>query len=172
MRCSAVEKRISAYMSDELPERECRQIEAHLQTCANCKNEYDALVRTCSALRRWEDREPSAGFLHTVRERIARNEGRETYGRSGVDAFIRKTKQRFVYPVWTTVLRAAAVIVLLLFTLGTHVPWATKESVWHLGKRPQGTSGGVREIRVNFNFLQVGLEERQGRLALKTRFGS
>ena len=159
MRCSAVEKRISVYVSDELPEQERRRIEAHLQRCANCKNEYDALVRTWSALRRWEDREPSPAFLHTVRERIARNEGREAYGRSIVDAFIRKIKQPSVYPVRTTVVRVAAVILLLLFTFGTHVQWATKESVWHLGKRPQGTSGRVREIRVNFNFLQVGLEE-------------
>src|SRR3954469_4698625 len=68
MNCGRVSNQLSAYIDRELTGVEMLHIRRHLDGCAACCDEYDALCRMKMALGRLRSAEPKSEFVrHTAR---------------------------------------------------------------------------------------------------------
>jgi anti-sigma factor RsiW len=66
MRSHLATKRLSAYLDDELPERELRLVEAHVSACATCRSRLHGLRLVVSDLHRMPAVEPPPSSARSV----------------------------------------------------------------------------------------------------------
>jgi anti-sigma factor RsiW len=71
MRCRPVRERMSEYLDGELPPRERVAIEAHLEGCAECRAEAEALRQAEDGLKTLAAVEPAPDLSEDLRRRIA-----------------------------------------------------------------------------------------------------
>jgi hypothetical protein len=69
--CDPTRERLSALLEGDLPGEEEEAVRAHLESCARCRAELDALRLTVAALRRLPQLPPPAAILGGVRARLA-----------------------------------------------------------------------------------------------------
>lgn len=74
MRCVQVRRALSAYLDGELPESRRQAVAAHLEGCAACRAEHEALAATWDALLLSPEAPAAPGFEARLRERIAAGE--------------------------------------------------------------------------------------------------
>lgn len=75
MDCQKVEEFLSAYLDNELPDEEKAQIAQHLESCAGCREEYQALVKTVAALAALPEIDPPAHFRRELFGRLEKKYG-------------------------------------------------------------------------------------------------
>lgn len=66
-----VADRLSAYLDGALRAAEAERVRVHLERCAQCRGEWEALRRTVALLRTLPEQEVPAGFRARVMERVA-----------------------------------------------------------------------------------------------------
>jgi RNA polymerase sigma-70 factor (ECF subfamily) len=70
MTCPEVRDRLSAWLDEDLPPAERREVEAHLSGCAPCRQEGERLRRTVALLAGLGRPRAPAGFVDRVLERV------------------------------------------------------------------------------------------------------
>lgn len=70
MKCSAIQKKLSAYLDGEVAAIEKRNIEAHLASCPACQNALRVLSRVNDDLKLVPDMEVPPYFYTRLRQRI------------------------------------------------------------------------------------------------------
>jgi len=78
MRCKRFEQQMWAYIAGQLPPRQARALEAHLQVCPYCQRQLEAAQATYHALRALPRRRAPANLSEQVRRRIAATPTRPT----------------------------------------------------------------------------------------------
>jgi anti-sigma factor RsiW len=71
MRCAQVRRSLSAFLDGEVPAAKQQQIAAHLESCAECRAERDALAATWDGLLAWPEMPASVGFDARLHQRLA-----------------------------------------------------------------------------------------------------
>jgi anti-sigma factor RsiW len=74
MECASVQKRLTAYIDNELDAQTRGIVKTHLNLCSTCSLEYDGLKKTLANARAWGAKPLPEGFAATVRERAERGE--------------------------------------------------------------------------------------------------
>lgn len=111
MRCKQARKYLSEYLDQELPSRLCRRIESHLETCADCAQEYLKLKAIRALTRNILIENPGPHFYNQVSSRL--RESKST-------RFVQKRRLLGAWsliPVSTKALVTAGLAFLLFFTL-------------------------------------------------------
>jgi anti-sigma factor RsiW len=70
VRCTRIQKNLSAYLAGELSERKRELVGKHLLTCNSCARELTALEKLNTRLDRLEDIVPSTGFEERFWRRV------------------------------------------------------------------------------------------------------
>lgn len=97
MTCKQIEDLLGALCDGSLDAEQVRAIEAHLDSCANCREEKARVAMTLEALRTFERIEPSEDFAVRLWEKIDQWEAvREAYWVTTVAAFIRRNRRAIV----------------------------------------------------------------------------
>jgi len=99
--CGTVREELSAYIDNELPSAERREIEQHLQVCMGCFKEYMQLQATSAIMRSLREIEPPPGFNDRVKERLRQEEKRGMW-------------QRIARKPWHSLGAAAAALLLVI----------------------------------------------------------
>src|SRR6266568_5634541 len=71
MNCTRIETKLMAYLDGRSNARERREVEAHLKTCALCRERAEEFRSVSSLLEELPQIEPSAAFDVRVRARVA-----------------------------------------------------------------------------------------------------
>jgi len=100
--CKEIRELLSAYIDGEVTDKEKGQVERHLQSCAECREAYEQYIDMGAVLKTLPFLEPDTSLKEKVKEKIKPQKG-----------FIKRV-------IWTEWL-AAAVTVVLIFTLGVAV---------------------------------------------------
>jgi len=100
--CKEIRELLSAYIDGEVTSEEKGQVERHLQSCPECRETYGQYVDIGTVLKSLPFWEPDSSLKEKVKEKIKPQKG-----------FIKRV-------IWTEWL-AAAVVVVLIFTLGVAV---------------------------------------------------
>jgi hypothetical protein len=74
MECASVQKRLTAYIDNELDAQTRGIVKTHLNLCSTCSLKYDGLKKTLANARAWGAKPLPEGFAATVRERAERGE--------------------------------------------------------------------------------------------------
>jgi anti-sigma factor RsiW len=72
MKCSSVQKRLSAYQDGELKPAEREEFNSHLLSCRSCREKYEQLERVWRSLEGLEQIRPEPGFYAQLVKRIGR----------------------------------------------------------------------------------------------------
>ncbi|HDH50898.1 MAG TPA: DUF2275 domain-containing protein, partial [Nitrospirae bacterium] len=75
MKCSDIEKKLSAYIEEMLSGEDRKQVDAHLETCLQCRASLDDLERSIAYTQGIEEVEPPVWLKQKVMARV-RQEGR------------------------------------------------------------------------------------------------
>jgi anti-sigma factor RsiW len=70
MKCSVMQKRISAYLDGEIPEEERKTISEHLERCEDCRTEFAGLSRLMDALNTYEGIEVPSYFVVRLKAHV------------------------------------------------------------------------------------------------------
>jgi hypothetical protein len=70
MRCSKVQKRLSAFQDGELNSLEQRRVSKHLESCSACRERYAEMVKVWQALGDFQEILPEPGFYGQVVRKI------------------------------------------------------------------------------------------------------
>ena len=79
MRCSDIQEKLSAYLDNELVEKELQEIKEHLASCERCRISLASLERTVTELKSLEQVEPPAWLSKKVMAQI-----REQHEKAGL----------------------------------------------------------------------------------------
>jgi len=66
MDCEKVKAQLSAYIDDELSDRNAALIRDHIETCADCYQEEQLLRKTSELLKNWENVQAPDGFCEAL----------------------------------------------------------------------------------------------------------
>ena len=72
MDCGTIEKQLIHYLYGELTPAESLEVSRHLETCNNCRKEFEALQMTVGILSKWQDITPTQELRDKLFERISR----------------------------------------------------------------------------------------------------
>lgn len=108
MNCEDIIKKLSPYLDNEVEENLKIEIQSHLKTCLNCRQEYETLVKNAKFMLKFPEIEPSPYFVQQTLAKI-RSAGKERKG----------------FFIWVPVPAMAVMILILLFYF---VPFALKVS--------------------------------------------
>lgn len=104
-----LQRQLSAYADDELAPDERREVEAHLRTCEQCREELAGLRQVKYLIGRMPEPEVPDEVWQGLRRRIAQEETR-----SGPSAIFETMRAAFRRPVYAA---AAAMLVLILIAV-------------------------------------------------------
>jgi Putative zinc-finger len=130
MRCET--ERLEQLLDGELAAEAFTETEAHLQTCADCRQELDWLraERRLMSARRLEVQGPSAGSWAAIEARLGRT------ARPVVEDQPRRASLFWgIFGGFATLSAAAAAIVALILPPGTVVPWNAEQAASALASR-------------------------------------
>lgn len=116
MKCSAIEKRLSAYLDDRLPAAERAEIDSHLGSCDGCRATLGLLRGASAMLSRLGPAQPRPGLS----ERLAR----VAIAAERRPALAQGFLARLLPMAWPWATAAAAAAALLLVISGGQVPGA------------------------------------------------
>ena len=77
MECHSIEKKLSAYMENELSSDEKIQIDEHLKTCPKCSLSLEELKKTVVYTQKLEDKEPPPWLTQKVMARVRKEAGQK-----------------------------------------------------------------------------------------------
>ena len=102
MKCSKVQKKLSAYQDRELESREQEQVRNHLLSCQSCREQYEKLERVWQTLGGLEEIHPDPWFYRQIVRKI------------------RESRKQRLFPSlqWVPRLLPAPVIVFMLLVVG------------------------------------------------------
>ena len=104
--------RFDRYYEGDLPAKEQEAMDAHLGACAECREEYQRLVKTLGALAKMRATHAPGGFLDAVQGRIRkRSRGRFFSRRQDITS-------RLPYEVLSVVMLIALLAIFLYIFLG------------------------------------------------------
>lgn len=108
MNCAEWREDLSAYVDGELPAERRVEVDAHLATCAACRQELVELRKLAAGVARLPGMQPADEFLADVRRKIARGERPEA----------RSWREILFQPAWLKVpVQVAAIFVAVLTVL-------------------------------------------------------
>jgi len=172
MKCSEVKFNLISFISKELPEQKYKEIEQHLQTCDDCKNECDSLIRTVELLNNYETCEPSEDFLQRLHQKIEREESKKVSEKLFLRMLIQRVKESFSSSLIEISTKIVSVVLIALFILGAIIPWSAQETVYAFKNWNISRMRNTKEISVSCFFLNISFENKGGRPSLKFRVGS
>jgi len=172
MKCSDVKMNLASYIGKELQEQKYKEIEQHLQTCDDCKNECDSLIRTVGLLKNYETCEPSGDFLQRLHQKIEREESKKVSEKLFLRTLIQRVKESFSSSLIEASTKIVSVVLIALFILGTIVPWSAQETVYAFENWNISRMRNTKEISVSYFFLNISFENEEGKPFLRFRVGS
>ena len=99
MRCSRVQKKLSAFFDGELPEDERHLISEHLQACENCRRELDELTMVSDSLEILGAETAPPFFGTRVKRRISEQDTRRSLPVPMIERVRRATVPAFAVAV-------------------------------------------------------------------------
>lgn len=104
MKCEDIQKRLKAFISNDMDEQKKNVIQNHLDSCLNCSRYLQQLSKLSEVVQTWKGMEPSPHLWEKVKSRIKEDES--LWGRIFTYAFLKKAT-----------LRLAGVAAIVVFTL-------------------------------------------------------
>ena len=105
MKCSQVQKRLSAFQDGELNPEEEERVSGHLETCSACRERYAEMEKVWQALGDFKEILPEPGFYRELVKKI--NESSETRFPAGFQWLF----QFFSSPLATSALLIAGILI-------------------------------------------------------------
>ena len=105
MKCSQVQKRLSAFQDGELNPQEQERVSDHLESCSACRERYAEMEKVWQALGDFKEMLPEPGFYGQLVKRI--NESNETRFPAGLQWLF----QFFSSPWATSTLLIAGILI-------------------------------------------------------------
>lgn len=115
MRCGKAERLLTPYLDERLGEAERREVDAHLESCAECTKELRLLRGAQAALRVQEAAQPPEGLSARVAD-AALASGRDEKEARGPSMLEQLTAWR--WPAAITAAAAAAAAIVLMINVG------------------------------------------------------
>lgn len=100
MKCKTLHKKLIFFLEGDLPEKEAREINVHLNECASCAAFAEEMKKTLGVIQTEKSPEVNPFFYTRLKARMENEEIQE--------------KQRVGFPVWEKVLQPAFFSLLLL----------------------------------------------------------
>jgi hypothetical protein len=171
MRCRRINKYLLGFYNNELSKTDTEKIRLHLEKCPRCRKEYNAVAYIITAMKDLQDVELSPDFAIGLDEKIMAFEN-ELDKRRGIGYSLKN--------LWECVLLSperfwpkAAFCILSIFFVGlAEVSWNLDGLECGIIKLPAMESSNLRGISLNHSFLEIGMENRDGNIALMVRVGS
>ena len=171
MRCAHIKKDLLAFQNNELTQLENEKIRAHLEICPHCQSEYKAMINTIEALKALPDLETSDDFNLRLTEKIIALEKNVTQEK-GLRYLLRNCRDYLIFSPEKLWPKVAAGILTILFLYFSQLSWTSATLTYSLAKGPTIKGFGVKEISLTYNFLKIGVENRDGAIDLKIEVGS
>ncbi|MBU0478696.1 zf-HC2 domain-containing protein [bacterium] len=171
MRCRRINKNLLSFYNNELTKTDKEKVKLHLETCSNCRGEYDVLINTINTINDLEDVELSPDFNSRLEEKIVALD-REQIKKAGLISSLRSLWE---YPLfsperlWPEV---AACVLAMLFISLIQFSWPIVNLDYPITKWPAARNFDLREISLNYNFLGISLQNRNGDISLRIHVGS
>jgi hypothetical protein len=105
MKCEDIQKKLKAFLSNEMDEQNKNEIQNHLDSCPNCSRYLQQLTKLSEVVQTWKGMEPSPLLWEKVESRIKEDES--LWGRIFTYAFLKKATLSFA--------GVATIVVLTLF---------------------------------------------------------
>ena len=93
MNCNEVKCRLSSFQDNELDAAAKAAVQAHLDECENCREEYRALEAVYRGIDELRDVEPAQNFTAMVMSRVKRSATAADKARFTIPAVLRKSRQ-------------------------------------------------------------------------------
>lgn len=71
--CRYTQTKLSAFQDRELDSAEKKAVETHLQSCEECRSQYDALTKACQMIESLPEIEPGHGFTQKALDQTAQS---------------------------------------------------------------------------------------------------
>ena len=108
MNCNEIKPELVAYLDGELPDAVRSQVEAHLQSCADCRAEREALAATLESIKDLPATRPSTNFLEQFWTRFQEAKG----SRAKIFSLFKWPR-----PVWVGAAATACLLAVVLLVL-------------------------------------------------------
>lgn len=105
MKCEDIQKRLKAFLSNDIDDQKKNEIQNHLDSCLNCSRYLQQLKRLSEVVQTWKGMEPSPHLWEKVESRIKEDES--LWGGIFTCAFLKKAVFSFA--------GVATIVVLTLF---------------------------------------------------------
>lgn len=171
MRCKQIRKKLFAFRNNELTRVENEKIERHLEICPHCQSEYKAMINTIETLKALPDLETSSGFNLRLTEKII-SLGVRPGEEKAVRYLLRNWREYLIFSPEKLWPKVAAGILTILFLCFAQLYWTAGALNYPLAKGPAIKNFGLKEISLTYNFLKIGVENRDGNINLKVQVGS
>ena len=109
MKCSSVKKNLSAFLDNELSQKEHRQIETHISECVDCHHELEKLRGVIGLISNTEYPGAPAQLWEETRRKL------ETVSDQPIRTRI------FRMPIWAAIPAGAGIFVILLYTISSQL---------------------------------------------------
>ncbi|UCC39634.1 MAG: zf-HC2 domain-containing protein [Candidatus Aminicenantes bacterium] len=93
MKCKDIQKRLKAFISDDMDEKRRNEIQKHLDSCLNCSRYLQQLTKLSEVVQTWKGMEPYPHLWEKVKSRIKEDES--LWGRIFTYAFLKKAALSF-----------------------------------------------------------------------------
>lgn len=119
MDCSNCKEKLSAYLDKALTEEEMQQVRRHLEECASCLSEYQALEQTVHLLSSLEEVIPPASFRRELRRKLeAQVSSKGNHNVFSLNKLIPRWLKNGGRPAWMPIAVALVAMVIILPFLG------------------------------------------------------
>jgi hypothetical protein len=105
MKCEGIQKRLKAFLSNDMDEKKKNEIQNHLDSCLNCSRYLEQLSKLSEVVQNWKGIEPSPHLWENIKSRIKEDES--LWARIFTCAFLKKATLSFA--------GVATIVVLTLF---------------------------------------------------------
>lgn len=171
MRCRRVNKYLLAFYNSELNKTDTEKVKLHLEKCPRCRKEYSALAYTINAMKNLQDVELSSDFTDRLDKKIMALEN-ELDKKRGIGCSLRNLWEYVLLSPERFLPKAAFSILILLFVGLAEISLNFADLEWNIAKLPVMERSILREINLNYGFFEIGMENRDGNIALKMCLGS
>jgi len=104
MKCEDIQKRLKAFLSNDMEDHDKKEIQDHLDSCPACMRYHQQLRKLSAVIQTWKGIEPSPHLFESIKSRAEKNESLS--GRIFTYAFLKKTALRLA--------QVSAIVVLTL----------------------------------------------------------
>lgn len=171
MRCKSVSKYFLPFYDSNLKRIDSRRLKVHLNICSSCRKEYDAFTSTIKALKRLEEVSPSPDFDERLNKKIIMDE-REGDKKRTPKLFLKSFWENLLFSPERFWLKISAGILAICFISLIQFPWHITSLDYPIIRCHKIKGFVLKEISLNYNFFEIGIENKNGNITFKMYIGT